>query len=90
MAFRWSADDGPTSSAGLVQCSFVIFSVDPGQYAEKPYIFVIFRLYPHMDSRLSFETKISFQYRKHIRYYRNEILFFGFYRCVNSGESLTN
>ena len=23
-------------------------------------------------------------------YYRNEILFFGFYRCVNSGESLTN
>ena len=22
--------------------------------------------------------------------YRNEILFFGFYRCVNSGESLTN
>ena len=23
-------------------------------------------------------------------HYRNEILFFGFYRCVNSGESLTN
>ena len=23
-------------------------------------------------------------------YYRHEILFFGFYRCVNSGESLTN
>ena len=23
-------------------------------------------------------------------YYRNEILFFGFYQCVNSGESLTN
>ena len=22
--------------------------------------------------------------------YRNKILFFGFYRCVNSGESLTN
>ena len=23
-------------------------------------------------------------------YYRNEILFFGFYQCVDSGESLTN
>ena len=32
------------------------------------------------------------KYDKYIffQYYRNEILFFVFYRCVNSGESLTN
>ena len=32
---------------------------------------------------------VTFLYRG-LHHYRNEILFFGFYRCVNSGESLTN